>query len=189
MGSREKVRCRCLDCGEEYVASHGNLQSGCRHHCSPWNRYGYKPGQVVNTSVELMEPDTSGRQEAARCRCLVCGEEYTTEYGNLRKGQKHQCAKSADYSGFTTGEHRVTERVWHDESLHWSVEHIPSGKVELWRHSTVSISLVGDLEKISRDCAIAVRQAARYGKHSQILGGHRDYGRGSAAVPTGLAAL
>jgi len=116
-----------------------------------------------------MEPDTSGRQEAARCRCLVCGEEYTTEYGNLRKGQKHQCAKSADYFGFTTDEHRVGEKIWHDGSLHWNVEHIASGEVGLWRHSTVSISLVGDLGKISRDCAIAIRQAARYGKHSQIL--------------------
>jgi len=165
----ERALCLCLVCGEEYTAFYPSLQTGARHQCSPWKKHGYKTGQVINTSVELIEPECSGVQEAAKCRCLSCGEEYVASYTQLRSGSQHKCVRSVDYSGFTTDEHRVVEKVWNDESLHWNVEHIPSGNVELWRHSTVSISLVGDLGRISRDCAIAIRQAARYGKHSQIL--------------------
>jgi hypothetical protein len=91
-GRREAVRCECLLCGEEYVAGHRDLRRGRRHQCSPWKKYGYKSGDVINETVKLVEPDFSKRQEAVRCECLLCGEEYISSHGDLRNGRRHRCS-------------------------------------------------------------------------------------------------
>jgi hypothetical protein len=107
----ERCRCECVVCGDEYIAGYGDLRKGNRHLCSPWKKYGYQEGELVNGGkVKLLGPDYSGRQERCRCQCTVCGDEYIAGYANLRNGSTHKCSPWKKY-GYQEGQLLCDDRV------------------------------------------------------------------------------